>query len=1128
MTQKSIENPAEPATLKLPEAPSSERDTVKAWEEPVTMLTYLPAVPDPNPLFLEKRVYQGSSGRVYPLPVIDRIETAPRPHSWQAIHLENEFLRFMVLPELGGRIHVGFDKRTQYDFFYRQNVIKPALVGLAGPWISGGVEFNWPQHHRPATFMPVEISIERDPDGSVTVWCGDHDPMAHMKGMHGLCLRPGKAYLELKVRLYNRTQDTQTFLWWANVATRVHEKYQSFFPRDVRFAADHAKRAITEYPLSKSTYYGIDYAERARHGVPEPEKPSHFIPDGTYPPNDLGWYANIPVPTSYMIVGSQGDFFGGYDHLRDAGLIAYANHHIASGKKQWTWGNHEFGYAWDRNLTDSDGPYIELMSGAYTDNQPDFSFLGPGETKSFSQFWYPISETGVPDVANLDAALRVEDMGSSIRIHLQTTSERANSTVRICLGAREIARWQGNLDAGIPLHHEFTTEGATGALEVTLEQNGDVLLQYAPEKIVPVERPAIAVEPALPEEITNSDELFLNGVHLEQYRHPTRSPEIYWREALRRDPGDSRCNNSMGRWHLRRGEFADAERFLRASIARLTLRNPNPYDGESYYNLGLTLLYQQRSDEAYEALYKATWNVAWRSPAYHRLAEIDCIRNDWPTALDHLDRSLRSEAENLNARCLKVLVLRKLNRDDEAVGLLRETLAIDPLDVFSRWLATDDAPQEGQQRLDLYSDLVRAGFFNEALGLLSSHIAKRSDGTEALLLYAQADVLRRLGRPSESTAAYRSARMADSKYVFPNRLEEMVLLQHSIEANPEDAHAPYYLGNLLYDRKRHQEAIAQWERSTKLDPTYATAWRNLGFAYYNVLHDVEGALAAFQRARKLAPKDARILYEQDQLLKRTGASLESRLASLESEKVLVGHRDDLSLILASLYNSTGRPDKALALLEGRHFQPWEGGEGLVLTEYIRTNILLAVQYLGKGDFCQALERLHAASNPPEGLSEVRHVLMNLNVIDYWYGVAYAEAGDMTKATDHWKQAANTRGDFQRMQVQPVSEATYWCALALRKLGHEGEATVLFQEMAKYAHSLKQQMPKIDYFATSLPTLLLFDEDLKKRQTIDARFLEALAILGLGREREGRNLLEEVHTLDNSHPGAIDLLRSDVR
>src|SRR6201994_775712 len=210
-----------PSRLELPPAPPEETGVIKAWRQPVVLRSYLPHPPDRNPMFLETRVYQGSSGRVYPIPFVDRIAEIPVEQSWQAVHIENAYLRLMILPQIGGRIHVGLDKTNGYDFFYRQNVIKPALVGLAGPWISGGVEFNWPQHHRPATFMPVETKIEREPDGAITIWCSDHDPMSHMKGMHGLRLRPGKAYLELKVRLYNRTWDTQTFLWWANVATQV-------------------------------------------------------------------------------------------------------------------------------------------------------------------------------------------------------------------------------------------------------------------------------------------------------------------------------------------------------------------------------------------------------------------------------------------------------------------------------------------------------------------------------------------------------------------------------------------------------------------------------------------------------------------------------------------------------------------------------------------------------------------------------------------------------------------------------------------------------------------------------------------------------------------------------------------
>ncbi|HEX3437281.1 MAG TPA: DUF5107 domain-containing protein, partial [Pseudacidobacterium sp.] len=797
---------------------------------------------------------------------------------------------------------------------------------------------------------------------------------------------------------------------------------------------------------------------------------------------------------------------------------------IAPGKKQWTWGNHDFGYAWDRNLTDEDGAYVELMSGVYTDNQPDFSFLAPGETKTFSQYWYPISEIGVPDLANLDAALRVEPMVSSIRIHLQVTSAFPESVMIISLGGTEVGRWHGDLEAEKPIHLDFPASGTACDLVVTLQQGDDVLLRYAPAEIAPAKSPAVATEPPLPAEVTSSDELYLNGLHLEQYRHPTRSPEVYWIEGLRRDPGDSRCNNALGRWHLRRGEFAEAEKYLRAGIARLTTRNPNPYDGEPYYNLGLTLLYQHRLDEAYAAFFKSTWNAAWRGPGYHRLAEIDCRRGAWMAALDHIGRSLRADSDNLNARNLKTIILRVIGCTDEAEALLDETRALDQLDIFGTWLATETLPPDGQQQLDLAFDLMRMGLLEEALSVLVLR-AGVHDGSAPLLHYARAFALGELGLEQESKAVYCEAALANPDYVFPSRLEEMILLERGMQANPADARAPYYLGNLLYDRRRHKEAISLWERATELDPKFPTTWRNLGFGYYNVLHDTDRALKAFEKARALAPYDARILYEQDQLLKRTGEDLRRRLATLESHRTLVEKRDDLSVELISLYNSTGRPEEALRLLLARHFQPWEGGEGLVLSQYVRANVLLAQSVLKRNDADAAVDYLKAASKPPQNLSEARHLLMNLSMIDYWLGVAYAANGDSERASAHWQKAAAQKGDFQQMQVQSISETTYWSAMALRKLGRADEARALFQAIFDYAAALEKQTPKIDYFATSLPTMLLFEEDLDERQKITALFLRAQALLGLGKQVEGLALLHDVRQKDHSHTGAIDMLKA---
>lgn len=340
---------------------------VQIWEEDVVIPTYEVGAPDKNPMFLEKRVYQGSSGKVYPYPVTQTISSEKTDKHYRAVYLENEYLKIMFLPELGGRVQRAFDKTNGYDFVYYNRVIKPALVGLCGPWISGGIEFNWPQHHRPTTFMPVDHLLRQNPDGSCSLLVGDVDQMYGTKSMASFTLYPGKAYLEIKGQLYNGTALPQTFLWWANPAVSVNDDTQSIFPPDVHHVFDHGKRAVSTFPIATGEYYKHDYSA----GV------------------DISRYKNIPVPTSYMAETSRYDFIGGYDYRKEAGLLHVADHHISPGKKQWTWGCGDFGKAWDRNLTDADGPYIELMTGVYTENQPDFSWLQPFEEKTFVQYFMP-------------------------------------------------------------------------------------------------------------------------------------------------------------------------------------------------------------------------------------------------------------------------------------------------------------------------------------------------------------------------------------------------------------------------------------------------------------------------------------------------------------------------------------------------------------------------------------------------------------------------------------------------------------------------------------------------------------------------------------------------------------------
>ncbi len=1124
---------------------------VSVRHETVVLPTYLPHAPDRNPMFLEKRVYQGSSGRVYPLPFCDRIAERPVPHDWQAVFVENEFLEVMILPQLGGRIHRMIDKTNGADAIYYQPVIKPALVGLAGPWISGGIEFNWPQHHRPSTFMPAAVHVEQEPDGAVTVWLSEHDPMARMKGMHGVRLRPGSSALELRARVYNRTGDTQTFLWWANVATRVHERYQSFFPPDATFVADHAKRAMSTFPHCSGHYYGVDYAARARRGVSESEMPARYRPAPDCSPDDLSWYANIPVPTSYMCMGTHGDFFGGYDHRAEAGLVHVADHHVAPGKKQWTWGNHEFGYAWDRNLTEPDEhgeyrPYIELMAGVFTDNQPDFSFLQPGETKTWSQYWYPIRAIGVAHAANIDAALSLQIAAErrTARIGIAVTAAHRAARVQLRHGARTLAEFSRDLSPAAPLVETVALPPRTRATELTLialSADGRELIRYTP---VPPRRPRAAelaaqaaTEPPAAADVASNDQLYLIGLHLEQYRHATRAPEDYWREGYRRDANDSRCHLALGRWHLRRGELDSAERHLRASIGRLTERNPNPADGETHYQLGRCLAQRAlaaladphaRADapalfaDAVTALHKATWNHAWQSAGFHALAEIAGHRRDWEAALALVARSLRTDTDNLRARNLQALLLRRLGREAEAAAALAEILRLDPLDAWALHQSGRPMPGGTQTRFDVALDCARAGLADAALAVLADAPSEATDGTAPLLGYYRAWLYQLLDRPADAATQLAAARKASPDYCFPARVEEIAILQSALAISPGDARAAFYLGNLLYDRRRHREAIALWQRAVRHEPGNAVAWRNLGIGYFNILRSPVRARRAYARACRAAPDDARLLYESDQLAKRLGESPARRLRSLERQIDLVRRRDDLSVELCALYNQTGRPELAQATLRERKFQPWEGGEGLALGQHVRTHLLLARTALARGDADAAVALGTAALGAPENLGEARHLLANASDVHFWLGEALAAAGQRAEARRHWRAAATFRGDFQAMSVRAFSEMTFFSALAWRRLGQRAKATQLLRALLAHARRLAQAPATIDYFATSLPTMLLFDDNLAARQRTTALFLEAQALFGLGRIALARRRLREVLRRDPNHALAQDL------
>ena len=1117
---------------------------VKAWREIVTIPTYEVGKPEKNPIFLEKRVYQGSSGVVYPYPVIESISDEKKDVDYHAIWIENEYIKVMVLPELGGRVQMAYDKIRERHFVYYNHVIKPALVGLVGPWISGGIEFNWPQHHRPSTYMPVDSTIVENEDGSVTVWVNEMERMFHQKGMAGFTLRPGCAYLEIQGRVSNRTNLPQTFLWWANPAVEVNDEYQSVFPPDVNAVFDHGKRAVSSFPIATGTYYKMDYSA----GV------------------DISNYKNIFVPTSYMAVNSKYDFEGGYENDTKAGMLHVASHHFSPGKKQWTWGNGDFGRAWDRNLTDpidhlpltidhsaarneADAnnvqcsmvngqskfrPYIELMAGVYTENQPDFTWLMPYEEKQFVQYFMPYREVGIVKQASKDFVMGIEETGEGkVTFKILATSKQE---VRITLEAygKDFYDKVVTLSPEEVLVETVEVDQPLNELRLVIDRAENQrlfpLLTWSsePDEIRPI--PDAAEAALSPQDTKTVDQLYLTGLHLEQYRHATWSALDYYEEALRRDPLDYRCNMQTGLWYLRRANFEKAKTYLETAVKVLKKRNPNPYDGEPLFYLALVNKYLGKMETAYNLFWKSTWNKAWADAGYFQAACISTEDERWEDALDELERSLISNSHNHKARALKAAVLRKLGRNEEALAWIKESYKIDPFNygcmVEEHLLTESSEPLERMVEMmhgNVYNyhevalDYMQAGLSEEAGLVLQTAIDNNVEESPLTYYY-----MTHASRFSESFGWWKKAMKACPDYCFPNRLEDAYILNAIAMVPGIDKRANYYLGCLYYDKRQYDLAIENWEKAVEQDPEFPTAWRCLALARFNKQDKHEEAVEYMEKAFHLDETDSRILMELDQLYKRMQKPHSERLAFLQKYPQLIAQRDDLVLEEITLLNQLGRYEEAMQKLDAHIFHPWEGGEGKVPTQYQICRVELALKAIADKEYEKAITLLNECLEYPHHLGEGKLYGAQENDFYYLLGIAYDALGQHDKARECWEEA--TKGPQEPAAAMYYNDAKpdkiFYQGMALLKLGREDEAHGRFYKLINYGkqHIFEKQV--MDYFAVSLPDLLIWEDSLDVKNQIHCKYMLALGYYGMGEVQKAEKYLEEVEALDCNHLGIL--------
>jgi Flp pilus assembly protein TadD, contains TPR repeats len=836
-----------------------------------------------------------------------------------------------------------------------------------------------------------------------------------------------------------------------------------------------------------------------------------------------------------MAYKSDYDFVGNYDYGVEAGLLHVADHRVSPGKKQWTWGNGDFGRAWDRNLTDEDGPYIELMTGVFTDNQPDFAWLAPHEEKSFLQSFMPYKRIGAVKNATKDLAIALDTIEGEAKAGVYVSSRQQGLKIELRSGGEIVVAESCDLDPANPWLRELSLDGRRGDLELeVMSAEGRSLISYKleAEHALVEDLPEAAKPIPRAEELPDAESLWLAARHLEQYRHATFSAEDYYLDGLRRFPSDIRLNTSYAELLLRRGLVLDAVPRLETAVATLTRYNANPADAEPLFYLAETHRRLGKLREAEDEYGKAAWSAPWQGAAHFELGRLCLRRGDYDEAASHARLALDRQARDPRARHILAMALRLAGKAEKARELVRITLLDDPLDAAALHEAALlgmipesvllPALGEGRLNLELVAEAYAdAGQYEEAARIVESALSSGNRDGDPILRYMQGYWLGLSGDESGRDRCYAEGAQRGPDRVFPSRAIEEEVLRDVVARSQSDAKARYYLGNLYYDKGRYDEAIALWEACRDMSPNFPTARRNLAIAYYNKRHDKSAALAQLQAAFELDSGDARVLLELDQLKKKLGTPPRDRLTFLETYGPTAKKRDDLCAEFIVALNSCGRFEEALAACLGRRFHPWEGGEGTVSRQYAEALIGLGLAALRKGETDEAASLFARAARLPESLGEGKLAGARDNDIDYFAGLAAADAGNKKEAAQLLRRAAEgptEPASFMFYNDQPP-EKIFYQGLALRALGDESGARARFNRLVDYGERHRGDRVKIDYFAVSLPDFLIFDEDLDKRNRVHCDFLIGLGEFGLGDEETALARWESALREDPSHQGA---------
>lgn len=1010
--------------------------------------TYQIGSPEIDPIFFTGRVYQGAEGYIYPYPLYDVLTEKKTEQEYNVLRLDNQYVDISILPEIGGRIFAAADKTNNYPFFYTQTGVKPALIGMLGAWLSGGVEWNIPDHHRASSYMPINWTMKESEDGSKTIWVGETELRHRLKWSVGVSVYPNRSWVEAKIKVINPTPMIQSMLYWANVSVHCNDQYQVIFPPDVQFGADHHKVYFTNWPEGETT-----------------------VGDGKT--EDLSWWKNFTGSSrSIFAWGSEMSFLAGYDYGKDAGTVHVANRHVVPGKKFFLWGNNANGEMWNKILSDNDGHYLELMVGGYSDNQPDYSWINPGEIREFSQIWYPVK--GIKGVKNAtdDAAVNFEPTeGNNYRVGYCATTLYENARVIVKYKDRLLMDKRIDIDPDKYFLDQVSVpdlSDASALYTALYDAEGNLLVDYRPVVLDEKPLPKVIDGTQPVKEYKTNEELYLAGLRVDQFNNARLDYMDFYNEALSRDSMDARVNIEVGKHYIRQGKWEKAALHLNRAQARLSHDYTTVKNTEALYYLGYLYQMTGNTAKAIDAYWAATWTPDFKHRSFYELAVLAVKDKDYKQAMDMITQSLYVGGRDLQALTLKAYILRMQGKKEEAQETIRYIQGIDPLDYWSAAEASLATSQGAsflntgtnhnskgiiavQELLEVVSNYMTIGATEDALTLLNGAIALGEPyASYPLLYYYKAYNLLKQNNQTEAVACLDKAGSLSPLNNYPFRIEEINLFETLLKESPDNSYLHYHLGNLLYYLGQKETGLSHWIRSTELDPSFAIACRNVGFGY-GCLNELDKSMKYYDMAIKANPNDPLLLTESDKIYEQANQPANVRLKRLESYLKTVMKHDDAVMRLLTLYNASGQYDKAIKILDNRHFHLWEGG-GQVHDIYVDSHMLKGMKLLKGKRYKDAIREFELANQYPVNLEVAPSPRGGYEAkVYYLSGVAYEAMNQADKAKECFEKSANT-GFRNRL-----TDLNYYKVKSLRKLNKNEEADATLADMRKSLEHMQKNL-----------------------------------------------------------------------